>query len=454
MSHKTDGGGVLIGVRKCLRASPAPGFNSDAEDVCLSVECAIGCVFVCCVYLPPGDPESISVFLRKMSSIRDAYPDNLILIVGDFNLPNIVWYRWNDGNLVPSGGGDLRSGEFLETYRYCNLWQFNDISNDNLKILDLILSSTACIQEVKSCPDPLVGLDRHHPAVESLVDGARPKELRDDPTLKYFFNRVDYETFNNVLLDHNWSDRLVGRSVDDAVSVFYSTIHDLIDAHVPHRQLPKRRFPIWYSASTMRAIREKLRFHRRWKIYGDRADYLTFTILHNRTKTLTKSDYDNYIKSIQSQLIECPDRLWSCVKHRRGGCAGIPTTMKFCGVHADNSQDICSLFALYFNSVFIDGNPSVPSRVMPIGGFAPWFGEEDVLCALNKVDAKAGDGPDKLPGSNRPGSSRGGGTPQAQQDNSQGSTVFKNRFEPCVSANVVNQKFARINDYIYPSWFI
>lgn len=397
-SRKSDGGGVLIAVRSTLQATMVSTFDSDAEDMWVSVECAVGRIYVCCVYLPPGDMESFLTFLQSISMLRDNYPENLFVIVGDFNLPSIVWHRSDDGNLEPSEGSDLRSREFLDTYRYCNLLQFNHITNENDKVLDLVFSNFPCIHDVQSCSDSLVGLDRHHPAIEFLVNRALPRELRDDPTLIYFFNRADYAAINAELLNINWPDKFANRNIDDAVCVFYNVIYGLINVYVPHQPVPRRRYPIWYSASTVRTIREKLRFHRRWKVYGDRGDYLTFTILRKRTKTLIKSDYVSYVKSIQSQLIESPNRLWSFVRHRRGGCTGIPVAMKFQDEYANNTKDICSLFAQYFNSVFNDDTNADPLCLVSGKGMEPWFDENDVLRGLNEVNPRAGAGPDKLPG--------------------------------------------------------
>ena len=53
---KLDGGGVLIAVKNKFCAYPLPQFQSDAEDIWVAIRLdGNRLLYVCCVYLPPGD---------------------------------------------------------------------------------------------------------------------------------------------------------------------------------------------------------------------------------------------------------------------------------------------------------------------------------------------------------------------------------------------------------------
>ncbi|KAK9687612.1 Endonuclease-reverse transcriptase [Popillia japonica] len=113
-SKKLDGGGVLLAVRNnfavghilAVRNNFAVGHMFDlqsvAEDVWLSVECVGGRVLICGVYLPPGDELAQQAFLSNLQAVTLDHPDEKILILGDFNLPSIVWSQSRGNHLQPS----------------------------------------------------------------------------------------------------------------------------------------------------------------------------------------------------------------------------------------------------------------------------------------------------------------------------------------------------------------
>lgn len=397
--EKSDGGGVLVAVRKDIPVTPMPMLATGAEDLWLSVRCENTRVLVCCVYLPPNDPAPFSVFLHKLQDVRDHFPDTSILVVGDFNIPCVSWTVSSGCGLIPVGDLDARAKEFLLMISYCDFFQYNNIVNCNGRTLDLILCNSDLINSVFSCDDPLVNLDAHHPAVEFIFCLSRTSCLRSCHQIGWRFDRADYDGLKSALSAVDWCSVLNNLNVDQCVMAFYSVLNRCMGDFIPRSSTHSGHFPHWYSQSTIKAIKEKLKFHKKWKKWGYSDDFLSFKLLRKRTKALIASDYSSYLKRIQDFLTDSPSHLWSFVKSKKRGGACIPAEMEYAGNVADNGQQICELFSEYFSSVYIDGK--LDNRHFSdtlVGETCPWFSQQDVASLLGRVNPKLGPGPDGLPG--------------------------------------------------------
>ncbi|XP_050516030.1 uncharacterized protein LOC126890907 [Diabrotica virgifera virgifera] len=76
----------------------------------------------------------------------------------------------------------------------------------------------------------------------------------------------------------DWKSKFKLNDINEAVNLFYNIIDKIIDLHVPTYPNYYKRYPLWFSTSTIKVIKEKLKFHSRWKKYNNNLDYLTFKI--------------------------------------------------------------------------------------------------------------------------------------------------------------------------------
>ncbi|XP_044750003.1 uncharacterized protein LOC123310552 [Coccinella septempunctata] len=87
---KRDGGGVFVIVRNGLNADRLLDFESGAEDIWLKIKVNKKNVYMCCVYIAPGNDEAYSMFVSKLESIKARIRDSdVLLICGDFNCPSL-----------------------------------------------------------------------------------------------------------------------------------------------------------------------------------------------------------------------------------------------------------------------------------------------------------------------------------------------------------------------------
>lgn len=355
-STKHEGGGVIIGVNKSLCSVMRQDWMTDSEDLWITITSVTSSVRIhlCCVYIPPKDPYSLTNFCSKLNEIVHQNAGDVIVICGDFNLPNISWsYDSVNKNCTPYNFSDTHSNLFIDTISFCGLSQFNYFRNTADNTLDLIMSNNFCIENLNICEHPLVSEDKYHSTLEFSLNHSsiQPSNKLRNACHAYNFRRADYHSIKTELKSFKWSEEFSNLGTNECVQKFYSILNLLIAKFVPQQCKTKHYYPHWFSFDTIRVIKEKLKFHKKWKKFNNDLDYLTFKLLRGRSKFLIEKDYRNYLNRIESSINSDPKEFWQFVKSKKGSSSVI-NAIKNGGTMVTNGEEICQIFSNYFSSVF------------------------------------------------------------------------------------------------------
>ncbi|KAL5240251.1 hypothetical protein ACI65C_007661 [Semiaphis heraclei] len=131
------------------------------------------CYVVSSAYIPPNSSTHLyESYLSAFQSVINDNSNSLLLLCGDFNLPDINWSNNNLG-LTFSSTSDIRINCLPETFALLNYYQLNKVLNTDGKLLDLIFCNNE-LASVETVLDTLVPCDPYHPAhnvsVEPAVD--------------------------------------------------------------------------------------------------------------------------------------------------------------------------------------------------------------------------------------------------------------------------------------------
>lgn len=92
-SHKKGGGGALIAVKTSIspKISILSNYHSSAEDLWVSLVFGTTKIRICCVYMPNNVPNIVSFeeHLRAVANVCIGNPDELTIMVDDYNLPSL-----------------------------------------------------------------------------------------------------------------------------------------------------------------------------------------------------------------------------------------------------------------------------------------------------------------------------------------------------------------------------
>ncbi|KAL1390289.1 hypothetical protein pipiens_003185 [Culex pipiens pipiens] len=160
------GGGVLIAAKTKLGCKAVELLNCESlEQTVIRLTLPLQTLFVCCVYIRPvSDPATYATHAAAVQQVIDLSKESdSVLVVGDYNLPNLIWYHDDDtDSLLPVNASSEQEVTLVESMLPLGLTQVNDLPNAFGKLLDLVFVSDNVSVELFEPPCPLLKVDQHH----------------------------------------------------------------------------------------------------------------------------------------------------------------------------------------------------------------------------------------------------------------------------------------------------
>ena len=253
------GGGVLLAIKDQISCIRRTDLEKESEMLALEIHPNPTCSILLAVfYRPPNADES---FLADFRYFLDKYSGtgltNLV-VVGDFNFPNIDW------NLGCPTGSDPETVEFCNVLDDFFLLQKNlhvtrDTSNPGShgNILDLVLTNDEfLVDDILVHPNAFDS--DHHPLTFKLhVTKTRPRNAQ----LKVHCHRSgDFNGLRETLRTQPWDLVTSDTSIDTSLDKFQDMLFRAIDHHIPQRTLKRLSRPPWIDNEIMKLIRKKKNF--------------------------------------------------------------------------------------------------------------------------------------------------------------------------------------------------
>ena len=146
--RNSRGGGALLAIHISIptKIIPSPPNLEIIVVELIHVKC-----IVCCVYSPPT--VSLTTFTDTLSFLSNLASDHNVLIIGDFNLPDLNWSTLS--------GSSVMSNLFCDFVFDYNLSQLVSVpTHIKGNCLDLVLSNLPeTVDSVNSSPNPLLLTD-------------------------------------------------------------------------------------------------------------------------------------------------------------------------------------------------------------------------------------------------------------------------------------------------------
>ena len=245
----------------------------------------------------------------------------------------------------------------------------------------------------------MVKEDDYHPAVEFLLPVGSVKTLSISNYKFLNFHKANFALINNKLLNSSWEKILSCTNLDTNILNFYNVLNSIISEFVPSGYR-NTKFPRYFSSATIKIVKEKNKFHNKWKIYRNLRDFNTFKLLRSRSKRLIKEDYKNYINYIEAEIPNNYKKFWQFVSVNRKS-SNYPSDMFFENNSVSDNQSICNSFAKYFQSVFqppSNINFQADSSTSATEGLSHLqLSKSEIVSVLRELDPQKGPGADGVP---------------------------------------------------------
>ena len=309
------GGGVACAVRSSLLPMLCSDQPDDAEMLLIRLGAVSVTVAVC--YRPPDNDASLD---RMMASLeRLPTGQRRLIVLGDFNLPEISWTQTAGGCAAHLCRASARGTRFLDWCQLLGLkqWVYDATRGDN--VLDLIL--TRNIPASVTARDSLLPSDHREVVGDCHIPVTRPPLVTRTKVFNY--RRADFDGLRRSLRAIPWT-LLRDLPVDEAVGDFYTLLEAAIADHVPVVTL-RRSYPPWFSKEVRVALQRKEAAYRRLRRNRQEETERDFSEKRRDFKNLASGAYTKYLRELTDDFKTNPKRMWSFLKciNRKGGVAPI-----------------------------------------------------------------------------------------------------------------------------------
>lgn len=175
-----------------------------------------------------------------------------------------------------------------------NLHQFNRISysEHSFILLDLIFCNDTNIDlRVKEADFGVVRPDGYHPLLELTLNLEPLRETAN--VFRFNFRKANLPAKNQELVKHNW-DVMGDMEINEAVSYFYDVLNDVITKFVPQSQ-PARRYPPWFTRQLIIELKNKRKFHKKYKKLNTIENYYAFRSRAN-CRIIASQAFEKYLE--------------------------------------------------------------------------------------------------------------------------------------------------------------
>jgi hypothetical protein len=345
------GGGIALYVSNVVFSSCVVPVNCVLCEL-LCVDCfvktnlrtAIRCIVY---YRPPKQClEEMQEFCDHIMNLRCT--DKQMLIMGDFNLPDINW------NLYSSTVSYDVNDVFLDTLFDLNLYQFVHVPTRGENTLDLILSNcNDNIDNVTAC-EPI----SDHYIVSADIDlnvamstKVTTKTVRD-------FSKGDYDAFNVFLSHINWYQVFTSNvSVESRWAAFLEIVNAGIEKYIPVKTASVSNRTTKYPAYIRRLLMKKRRKWSQYNAYGDTQVLRDYKCVRKELKRELRKWRSNYEHTI---LNSCSVKKLYRYANSKMKCPISPVALLRNGnVMSDTSA--AEAFNAFFGSVYVQDDGNLPA---------------------------------------------------------------------------------------------
>ena len=412
-SIRTRGGGVLIAVSNTLDSGLIRDDRfTSIETIWVKIKLLSRNVFVGAVYIPPERRHDCSTMQLHLDAAECAAtiadPTDVLLMLGDFNQPGLVWSPTGHGYAFPDPIASTTtpaSRLLVDGAAFLGLSQISHVSNFQSHFLDLVFASANSLLDcaVNEAADVVVALDNFHPALDiSIANDIAQHYDETSSADRLNFRKTDLALLRRSLNRIDWNAELNYTDIDSAVARFNCILLDCVSASVPRSQPPRK--PPWTNATLRKLKRARAKSLRAFCSRRSPLTKQNFSVASNNYRSYNKFLYKRYVNRTQRNLCRNPKGFWSFVNTKRKE-NGLPSRLHLDNDIAMSPADKCSLFAKHFSSVFTNDSPTqaeigravrdVPANVIDMDVFA--VDVQMVITAICKIKSSYAPGPSIIP---------------------------------------------------------
>lgn len=322
-------------------------------------------VYVVVVYKPPSNSSAVNEQL--LSYISEFCQNKEVILVGDFNLPNVRWV-----SQYMTTGMTQTEQAFIDMFDSLGLTQWVDEPTypRSGNILDLVLTSEHDRMGGLKVLPPLPGCDHCPTLFEYIFDMGETCPGDDVSGAEHrLWHKGRYSLIRQHLAQVDWDLEFSYRNSTDCLKVFSSIIEELTDQFIPIRKDSDKKQP-WSSRPPTSLVRRRQLAWQKYKSVRQQtgrssrethAAYALFSSCNQQYRSFAVRAQASYEGSLVSRWKENPKLLHSYIRNKKVGRPSVGPLKLDSGELSDNANLMAECFAKSFASVFTQFTPSCPA---------------------------------------------------------------------------------------------
>ena len=314
-------------------------------------------LLVGCIYRSGSPAKAVKhdADLHKMMShmATDAgFKD--VLMVGDFNHPNILW---TPTPVITSNHNDNHPDvQFVEAVNDSMLHQHvtkvtRDREHQTSTLDDLILTTDPDLVSDIEHLGHLGASD--HQCLQFQVNFLHTK-TKATKTKRLLYHKADFPKLK-TLLSIDWDSELSNKTPDEQYNVFLSKHNAAIQQSVPTVTInsnDKWNKPVWMKKATQRLIKRKHRTHTTFLNTRNANDKTAYNVIRNEVTSKVRTDRIAFERNISKEIKNNNKVFWRYVNANRSSRAAIPELKRPDGTKACSDEEKAEALNNQFSSVF------------------------------------------------------------------------------------------------------
>lgn len=353
---------------------------------------------------PNSSDDQIQTLFDQINAVANKHnsPNDNLVIVGDFNYPNINWK--NETTTIKNS--ENPTNKFLSSIHDNYLFQLVDENthykpNTNPSLIDLILTNNNEFVENIEYYAPIG--KSHHLVLNFNIQCDLPSP-EPNTTVKYLLNHGDYNGMRLFMKDIKWDSIFeITDDVDDYMKKIESKINTAKKEFIPIKKgqsaKTKRTFSMPDSLhSTIKLKRKAFKHH---KQFPTSSNYDKYAQLRQQVKLQVKEAKKKKELSIAKQAKLNPKVLYNYISSKTKPKETISDLEKPNGELTENDEEKSQVLCDFFSSVFVvEDDTNIPTFDcnMPIENdlYDITITEKDMFEALNSLNVNKSQGPDGI----------------------------------------------------------
>ena len=231
------GGGIVVAVADRVSSELLLLDNCDMELVAVRIHFVTFTLFICTTYIPCRSSmeqyhKFISIIESNITPILK--PEDRLIIIGDFNLPNIFW-QYVDDYLTPINA-NTEAELFISDLLSMGLKQCIDVKNSSDNFLDLAFVPLDQTVTIHPCEDLAGSSSIYHTPLKMLLFFDICEIVDNEiytQNISYNFKKGDYQSLISFLDRYDWPSLVSNGNLDDCLNEFYRILYLGIEKFIP-----------------------------------------------------------------------------------------------------------------------------------------------------------------------------------------------------------------------------